>query len=120
MALGCGRVYEGTMEQMWASLSKLAALPPETMVFSGHEYTTNNARFALSIEPENTALLYRIKMINAARENNEPTVPSQLSTELETNPFLRAGLAEVKSLLNMSGQSDAEVFAEIRHRKDSF
>ena len=120
MALGCGRVFEGTMEQMWTSLSKLAALPPETMVYSGHEYTMTNARFAQTIEPENTALLYRIDMINAARERDEPTVPSQLSTELETNPFLRAGLAEVKSLLNMSGQSDADVFAEIRHRKDSF
>ncbi|WP_413720547.1 hydroxyacylglutathione hydrolase [Silicimonas sp. MF1-12-2] len=120
MALGCGRVFEGTMEQMWASLSKLAALPPDTMVYSGHEYTTTNARFAQTIEPDNPALLYRIDMINAARERGEPTVPSQLSTELETNPFLRAGLAQVKSNLNMSGQSDAEVFAEIRHRKDSF
>lgn len=120
MALGCGRVFEGTMEQMWDSLSKLAALPPETMVYSGHEYTLANARFALTIEPENPALLQRIDMITAARDRGEPTVPSQLSTEHETNPFLRAGLAEVKSLLNMHGASDAEVFAEIRRRKDSF
>lgn len=120
MALGCGRVFEGTMEQMWASLSKLAALPPATLVYSGHEYTLSNARFALTIEPENPALLQRIDMITAARDRGEPTVPSQLSAELETNPFLRAGLAEVKSLLNMSGASDSEVFAEIRRRKDSF
>ena len=120
MALGCGRVFEGTMEQMWTSLSKLAGLPPATMVYSGHEYTMTNARFALTIEPENPALIARVKRIEDAREFDQPTVPSQLSDELETNPFLRAGLAEVKSLLNMSGQSDAEVFAEIRHRKDSF
>ena len=120
MALGCGRVFEGTMEQMWLSLSKLAGLPPETMVYSGHEYTMTNARFALTIEPENPALLARVSRIEEAREHNQPTVPSQLSDELETNPFLRAGLADVKSLLNMSGQSDPEVFAEIRHRKDSF
>ena len=120
MALGCGRVFEGTMDQMWASLSKLAALPPGTMVYSGHEYTTTNARFALTIEPETPALQHGIDLIAAARDRGEPTVPSQLSTELETNPFLRAGLAEVKSLLNMSGRSDAEVFAEIRRRKDSF
>lgn len=120
MALGCGRVFEGTMEQMWDSLSKLAALPPGTMIYSGHEYTLNNGRFALTIEPENPALLQRIDMITAARDRDEPTVPSRLSAELETNPFLRAGLAEVKSILNMRGQSDADVFAEIRHRKDSF
>jgi hydroxyacylglutathione hydrolase len=120
MALGCGRVFEGTMDQMWTSLSKLAALPDDTLVYSGHEYTLANARFALTIEPENPALRRRIEMVTAARDRGEPTVPSQLSTERETNPFLRAGLAQVKSLLNMHGQSDAEVFAEIRRRKDSF
>lgn len=120
MALGCGRVFEGTMDQMWASLSKLAGLPGGTMIYSGHEYTAANARFALTIEPENPALLQRIDMITQARERDEPTVPSLLSTELETNPFLRAGLEPVKSLLDMHGESDAAVFAEIRRRKDSF
>lgn len=120
MALGCGRVFEGTMDQMWATLSKLAALPADTMIYSGHEYTMANGRFALTVEPENPALLARIKRIEDAREHNQPTVPSELSEELATNPFLRAGLAEVKTLLNMSGQSDADVFAEIRRRKDSF
>jgi hydroxyacylglutathione hydrolase len=120
MALGCGRVFEGTMEQMWASLSKLAALPPDTLIYSGHEYTAANARFAETIEPRNTALRQRIEMITAARERDEPTVPSQLSTELETNPFLRVGLDDVKWLLNMRGESDAAVFGAIRRRKDSF
>ncbi len=120
MALGCGRVFEGTTDQMWASLSKLAALPPETMICSGHEYTEVNARFAITIEPENPDLLARIERIKVARSNGQATVPSILSEELATNPFLRAHLAEVKSGLNMSDKSDAEVFGEIRRRKDSF
>ena len=120
MALGCGRVFEGTMDQMWASLSTLAALPPETLICSGHEYTQTNGRFALTIEPENPALQARVADIAAARARGEATVPSLLSLELATNPFLRAGLAEVKSALNMAGDSDAAVFAEIRRRKDSF
>ena len=120
MALGCGRVFEGTMPQMWDSLSKLAALPPETVICSGHEYTEANGRFAVTIEPENPDLLARIERIRAARAKGEPTVPSTLSEELATNPFLRAHLEEVKSGLNMSGRSDAEVFGEIRRRKDSF
>ena len=120
MALGCGRVFEGTFDQMWASLSKLAALPPETLIFSGHEYTEANGRFALTIEPENPALRKRMTEIKEARAKGDATVPSQLSEELATNPFLRAGLAEVKSSLNMPDASDAAVFAEIRRRKDSF
>ncbi len=120
MALGCGRVFEGTMPQMWNSLSKLASLPQDTQVYSGHEYTANNARFALTIEPDNVALKARSTEIETARTNGNPTVPSALSLELETNPFLRAGLQDVKSGLDMSGQSDDAVFAEIRLRKDSF
>ncbi|MCG6885435.1 MAG: hydroxyacylglutathione hydrolase [Silicimonas sp.] len=120
MALGCGRVFEGTFPQMWDSLSKLAALPEDTIIHSGHEYTEANGRFALTIEPENPALLARIEAIKAARADGQPTVPSRLDEELATNPFLRAGLAEVKMLLNMSDESDAAVFAEIRRRKDSF
>ncbi|NNE79324.1 MAG: hydroxyacylglutathione hydrolase [Silicimonas sp.] len=120
MALGCGRVFEGTMEHMWESLTKLAALPPDTIVCSGHEYTETNARFALTIEPENPELQARVQKIADARSRGEATVPSLLSDELATNPFLRAGLAEVKSALNMEHESDATVFGEIRRRKDSF
>ena len=120
MALGCGRVFEGTMDQMWASLTRIAALPGDTIICSGHEYTETNARFALTIEPENPALLARVDAIKMARSKGEPTVPSVLSEELATNPFLRAHLEEVKSGLNMNGRSDAEVFGEIRRRKDSF
>lgn len=120
MAGGCGRLFEGTPATMWASLSKLAALPGETLICSGHEYTSANLRFALTIEPENAALLARIAQVTAARAAGEGTVPSLLSVELATNPFLRAGLPQVKAALGMGAASDAEVFAEIRARKDKF
>ena len=120
MAFGCGRVFEGTMAQMWASLNKIAALPGDTMIYSGHEYTLTNAKFAQTIEPGNEALEARVQQVALAREQGEPTVPAPLSQELETNPFLRAGLSTVKSALNMEHEGDAEVFAEIRRRKDSF
>jgi hydroxyacylglutathione hydrolase len=120
MALGCGRLFEGTPAQMWASLCKLASLPAETLVCSGHEYTAANARFALTIEPGNAALVARAKSIADAREQGIPTVPSTLDEELATNPFLRAGLTEVKTAINMPDASDTDVFAEIRKRKDHF
>ncbi|MEZ5778280.1 MAG: hydroxyacylglutathione hydrolase [Paracoccaceae bacterium] len=120
MALGCGRVFEGTPPQMWESLKKLAALPPDTMVCSGHEYTAANARFALTIEPQNDALVTRAEEVKNARANNRATVPSLLSEELKTNPFLRAGRAEVKAAIGMTDATDAQAFAEIRGRKDRF
>lgn len=120
MALGCGRLFEGDAATMWASLSRLAALPPETIVGSGHEYTETNARFALTIEPRNPALISRAEEVRAARSRGRPTVPSVLSEELATNPFLRAGLPEVKAAVGMADAPDVEVFAEIRRRKDAF
>ncbi|MDH3264418.1 MAG: hydroxyacylglutathione hydrolase [Paracoccaceae bacterium] len=120
MALGCGRVFEGTAPQMWQSLSKLAALPPGTRVCSGHEYTEANARFALTIEPANPDLVARAEHVRAARARGEPTVPSTLAEELATNPFLRARLPAVKAAIGMPGAPDAEAFAEIRRRKDRF
>lgn len=120
MAMGCGRVFEGTMEQMWRSLTRFMDLPPHTLICSGHEYTANNAKFAATIEPDNTELRARMDRIEEARAEGRFTVPSQLGEELATNPFLRAGLDSVKSSLDMSGASDADVFAEIRRRKDAF
>jgi len=105
---------------MWDSLSKLATLPGDTLVCSGHEYTQSNARFALTVEPDNPALAHRAAAVDAARAKGQPTVPSTLAEELDTNPFLRAGLPEVKAALDMTGATDAEVFAEIRRRKDVF
>ena len=120
MALGCGRVFEGTHDQMWASLQKLAALPEDTLVCSGHEYTAANGRFAVTIEPNNAALNARISDIADKRSKDQPTVPSLLSLELATNPFLRAGQTALKEQLGMENRSDAEVFSEIRTRKDNF
>ena len=120
MALGCGRLFEGSPAQMWESLQKLAALPPDTLVCSGHEYTAANAKFALTIEPENADLISRVQQIETARAANTPTVPSSLADELATNPFLRAHLDEVKTAIGMSGAADVDVFTEIRARKDRF
>ncbi|WP_205627911.1 hydroxyacylglutathione hydrolase [Ruegeria marisrubri] len=120
MALGCGRLFEGTAPQMWASLSKLAALPDDTLVCSGHEYTQANGRFAETIEPENPALQRRIADIARARAAGEPTVPSLLALEKATNPFLRAAEPGIQANLGMTGADPADVFAEIRARKDRF
>ena len=105
-AMGCGRVFEGDMEMMYDSLQKLAALPPETMVYSGHEYTLANAKFALSVMPNDAAVKARAADIERLRATGTPTVPSLLSLEMATNPFLRA--------------DSAEAFAALRRAKDSF
>ncbi|OUS04347.1 hydroxyacylglutathione hydrolase [Rhodobacterales bacterium 52_120_T64] len=120
MALGCGRLFEGTPEMMWASLSKLAALPSDTIVYSGHEYTASNAKFALTVEPQNAALQTRIADITAKRAKGIPTVPSSLAAELATNPFLRAHLPAMKTAVGMEGAPNNEVFAAIRKQKDIF
>ncbi|NNE51236.1 MAG: hydroxyacylglutathione hydrolase [Sulfitobacter sp.] len=120
MALGCGRLFEGTAPQMWDSMQKLMKLPADTLICSGHEYTASNAKFALTVDPRNTALISRSNDIDAARNKGVPTVPSQLSTELETNPFLRPADPGIRATLGMKDASDAEVFAEIRKLKDNF
>lgn len=120
MALGCGRLFEGTPEQMWGSLSKLAALPADTIVYSGHEYTQANGKFAATIDPENVDLQNRIKDITEKRTAGVPTVPSSLALELATNPFLRANDPDIQHRLGLTGADPAAVFAEIRGRKDRF
>ena len=120
MALGCGRLFEGSAAQMWASLSRLAELPDDTQICSGHEYTAANARFALTIEPGNPALVKRAEDTGHARARGQATVPSSLALEKATNPFLRAGLPALKATLGLAGAADAEVFAAIRAAKDKF
>lgn len=119
-ALGCGRLFEGTPADMRASLEKLAALPPQTAVYCGHEYTLSNARFALSVDAGNVALQERAKAIEALRAEGKPTLPTTIGEELETNPFLRWSNAEIRQNLNMETATDDAVFAEIRKRKDNF
>lgn len=120
MAGGCGRLFEGTPDQMFASLAKLRALPPETLICSGHEYTASNLAFATTVDGENQALLSRIARVTKARAEGRATVPSRLSGELATNPFLRANDAYIRSSLGMANATDAEVFAKLRAMKDKF
>ncbi len=120
MAMGCGRLFEGTPAQMWESLQKLMKLPPETLICSGHEYTAANMRFALALEPGNPDLILRSERIAAARAQGLPTVPSRLADELATNPFLRAATAQMKATLGSPNATNAEAFADLRARKDSF
>lgn len=110
--MGCGRLFEGDAPTMWASLSKLMMLPDGTKIWCGHEYAASNARFALSLEPDNHALVQR------ARAMGPVSVPSTMGEEKRTNPFLRA--AQLRGALGMNGADDAAVFAEIRRRKDSY
>ena len=119
-ALGCGRLFERTPADMWASLQKLAVLPDETAVYFGHEYTLSNAHFALTVDPDNARLRTRAADIEAARAAGRFTIPTTLGLEKETNPFLRAGDPSIRRHLLMENRTNEEVFAEIRKRKDNF
>jgi hydroxyacylglutathione hydrolase len=119
-ALGCGRVIEGTMEQMHASLVALKAVSPNTYLYCGHEYTEANARFALSVEPGNRALQQRAELVTRERAAGKLTVPSVMADEVKTNPFLRWDSKEIREHLGLATASDAEVFAEARLRKNNF
>ena len=119
-ALGCGRLFEGTPEQMWSSLSRLAAWPEETRIYCAHEYTAANAAFALTIEPDNRDLQAYAAQVEAARARGEATVPTTIGAELAANPFLRASSAGLRARLGLEAASDTEVFAEVRQRKDRF
>lgn len=118
-ALGCGRIFEGDPAMMWESLEKLAALPDATKLYCGHEYTLANARFALTVDPENAELKSRSEEIARLRRDNLPTLPSTIGVERRTNPFLRAADPTLKQILDMPNASDADVFAHIRHAKDN-
>ena len=119
-ALGCGRLFEANAPVMYDSLKKLAALPLETKVYCGHEYTLSNARFALSVDPTNSALKERAARIEAQRARGEATLPTTIGDELATNPFLRWHDPVIRRNLGMEGAADADVFGEIRKRKDVF
>ncbi|MBN8629851.1 MAG: hydroxyacylglutathione hydrolase [Rhodobacterales bacterium] len=120
MAGGCGRLFEGIAQQMHNSLQKLAALPPDTLVCSGHEYTASNLRFAATLEPDNPKLISRSAEVAASRARGQPTVPVPLQVELDTNPYLRVHLPAIKAAVGLPDADDVTVFAEIRARKDKF
>ena len=119
-SIGCGRLLEGNPEMMWQSLTKLRDLPGDTRIFCGHEYTKANIRFALTVEPNNKALLARAAAVDKLVAEKKPTIPSTMAEEREANPFLRADVPEVAASVGLSGKPPAEVFAEIRARKNKF
>lgn len=118
-SLGCGRVIEGDMRMMWTSLAKLVALPPETAVYCGHEYTLANAKFSLTIEPENAALQARAREVEQLRAAGQPTLPTTIGRELATNPFIRPGSVAIRTRLGLAAAEDWQVFAEVRERKNN-
>ena len=117
-ALGCGRMFEGTPEQFWTSLSRLKALPPETTLYCAHEYTAANARFALHADPDNLELQLYAGEVENKRARGEPTVPTRLARELATNPFLRADDEDMRN--RWGGENAIDTFARLRAAKDSF
>jgi hydroxyacylglutathione hydrolase len=119
-SIGCGRVIEGTAPMMWQSLSKLRALPDDTQVYCGHEYTDANIRFAMTIEPNNAALRARAEEVKRQLAAGKPTIPTTIGDEKRANPFLRADVPEVAAAVNLAGRPAAEVFADIRERKNRF
>ena len=117
-SIGCGRVFEGTYPMMWDTLLKLRALPDDTRVYCGHEYTQSNVKFALGIEPDNAALKARAEEVTTLRAAGKPTIPTTIGAEKKANTFLRADVASVAAALGMSGRSAADVFGELRERKN--
>lgn len=119
-AMGCGRLFEGSAEQMWHSLQKLKALPASTQIYCTHEYTQSNGRFALTVEPDNRLLQQRMAVVDNLRANNRPTVPSTIAEELATNPFFREDSLALQKTIDMLNKKPVQVFAEIRRLKDNF
>jgi hydroxyacylglutathione hydrolase len=119
-SVGCGRLFEGGPAMMVASLAKLTALPDDTQVWCGHEYTDGNCKFALTLEPGNAALQDRARAVAALRAKGLPTIPVTMGEEKATNPFLRTGSAEIRKSLGMAADGAVAVFAEIRERKNNF
>ena len=119
-SIGCGRVIEGTPEMMWASLAKLRDLPGDTRVYCGHEYTLANIKFAQTIEPDNRALAARAKQAADQIAAGKPTIPTTIDEEKAENPFLRADVPAVAASVGLAGKSPAQVFAEVRARKNKF
>jgi hydroxyacylglutathione hydrolase len=119
-SIGCGRLFEGTPQQMWSSLLKLRALPDATRVYCAHEYTESNCRFAITIDPDNKALQHKVAEVKAARAAGNPTIPAELGQEKASNPFLRADQASLMRHFPECGDDAVAVFAAVRGAKDRF
>ncbi|MGJ0516096.1 MAG: hydroxyacylglutathione hydrolase [Methylomicrobium sp.] len=118
--MGCGRLFEGTAEQMWDSLQRLKALPADTRFYCTHEYTQNNGRFALTLEPDNPVLIEKMQRVAELRAHNRPTVPSTIGEELATNPFFREDSPSIRKSIGLMEAAPVQIFAEIRRLKDRF
>ena len=119
-SLGCGRIFEGTYQQMFNSLNKIKNLPEETKIYCGHEYTKNNLGFCLKFDPNNSFLKKKVKVIEAKIKDKKPTIPSTIKDEIQTNIFLRYDDLNVKGALNLKNASDLEIFTKLRDLKDNF
>ena len=119
-SLGCGRVFEGTYEQMFNSLNKIKNLPGDTKIYCGHEYTKNNLSFCLKFDPNNNYLKDKKKEINSRIKDMKPTIPSTIKDEIQTNIFLRCDDPDIKGTLNLKKASDLEIFTKLRDLKDNF
>lgn len=119
-SLGCGRLLEGSANDMWSSLQKIMTLPPDTLIYCGHEYTLANAKFALTVEPENEALQRRAAEVTRLRAHGAPTLPVKLSDEMAANPFLRPDSPDIQKRLEMTGRPLKEIFSKLRSMKDGF
>jgi hydroxyacylglutathione hydrolase len=119
-AMGCGRLFEAPAATMWPSMQKLLALPDDTIVYFGHEYTASNARFALTVDPENSALKARVQTVSALRAEGKFTAPTTIGLEKATNPYFRVQDAAIRRTLGLESATDTEVFAAIRTAKDNF
>ena len=119
-SLGCGRVFEGTYQQMFESLNKIKSLPGDTRIYCGHEYTKNNLGFCIKFNPNNKYLKDKEKMLEAKIKDEKPTIPTTIKEEIQTNIFLRYNDADVKDALNLKNASDLEIFTKLRDLKDNF
>ena len=119
-SLGCGRIFEGTHEEMLNSLNKIKNLPPDTKIYCGHEYTKSNLNFCLAYDPNNTFLKEREIDVLKKLKSNQPTIPSTLGQEIKTNIFLRCNDPEIKYTLGLNDSSEVEVFSKLRDLKDTF
>lgn len=119
-SLGCGRIFEGTPQDMWKSLNRILTLPPDTTIYCAHEYTLTNSLFALDLEPDNESLIQRAKEVKELIQRKKPSVPSLLSLERQTNPFLRTESPSLRRHLKMEEASKFEIFKKIRQLRDVF
>ena len=119
-SLGCGRIFEGSFEQMFSSIEKIKNLPPDTLIYCGHEYTKKNLEFCLQYDPDNEFLMKKSNWINSKIKSNSPTIPVSIGEEQKTNIFLRCNEPSIKNALNLNNASEQEIFSKLRDLKDSF